>query len=501
MGPFNIFGNNAELKRIQAEYNQLKVKFAQLKTDRDQLKVAMRERLSKLKVEFEQLKAERDQLKVAMSEIGHMEAYGLQKAIVALKARKNQTEKEVKEVEAAASQRREVLNQQINDLNDQIVLKQKEVVQLDDEALLQSFGLYKPKYELANSSLYKAKLDQIQSHQAQMVKAGTAARSATAWTVNNSQKEGERMIKDYVKLILRSFNNECEAGLAKVKFNNVDSIEKQIKKAFDTLNKLGERMSIALTPEYLALKLEELYLFHEYQMKKQEEKETQKLIRQQMREEAKIMKEIEEARSKLKKEAKHFNKALTALNERLNNASTSVEREILETEKATIEQKLADISVDMVSIEKREQNTRAGYVYIISNIGSFGEDIYKIGVTRRLEPQDRIDELGSASVPFKFDVHALIFSEDAPALETALHRAFDHRRLNRMNKRREFFRVTLDEIESVVKTNFAKPVEFIRLADAPEFRQSLMFREDISASPINEHGLITQNQYLHSQPA
>ena len=309
------------------------------------------------------------------------------------------------------------------------------------------------------------------------------------------------MIKDYVKLILRSFNNECEAGLAKVKFNNVDSIEKQIKKAFDTLNKLGERMSIALTPEYLALKLEELYLFHEYQMKKQEEKETQKLIRQQMREEAKIMKEIEEARSKLKKEAKHFNKALTALNERLNNASTSVEREILETEKATIEQKLADISVDMVSIEKREQNTRAGYVYIISNIGSFGEDIYKIGVTRRLEPQDRIDELGSASVPFKFDVHALIFSEDAPALETALHRAFDHRRLNRMNKRREFFRVTLDEIESVVKTNFAKPVEFIRLADAPEFRQSLMFREDISASPINEHGLITQNQYLHSQPA
>lgn len=122
MGPFNIFGNNAELKRIQAEYNQLKVKFAQLKTDRDQLKVAMRERLSKLKVEFEQLKAERDQLKVAMSEIGRMEAYGLQKAIVALKARKNQTEKEVKEVEAAASQRREVLNQQINDLNDQIVL-------------------------------------------------------------------------------------------------------------------------------------------------------------------------------------------------------------------------------------------------------------------------------------------------------------------------------------------------------------------------------------------
>ncbi len=126
-----------------------------------------------------------------------------------------------------------------------------------------------------------------------------------------------------------------------------------------------------------------------------------------------------------------------------------------------------------------EEHTRAGYVYIISNIGSFGENIYKIGVTRRLDPTERVDELGDASVPFSFDIHATIFSDDAPALENAIHKAFEHRRMNMINYRREFFNVTLDEIENVVKTNFEKPVEFIRLPDASEYRQSIKTTRNI----------------------
>jgi hypothetical protein len=140
--------------------------------------------------------------------------------------------------------------------------------------------------------------------------------------------------------------------------------------------------------------------------------------------------------------------------------------------------KLAEIEQNKQDILNREQNTRAGYVYIISNVGSFGENVYKIGVTRRLDPQDRIDELGDASVPFKFDIHATIFSDDAPALEDALHQAFEHRRLNAINRRREFFNVTLKEIEEVVKTNFNKPVEFIELADAVEYRESLALKQE-----------------------
>ena len=140
--------------------------------------------------------------------------------------------------------------------------------------------------------------------------------------------------------------------------------------------------------------------------------------------------------------------------------------------KSEIESHLQHIDQEIKDIDYREANQKAGYVYIISNIGSFGEGIYKIGMTRRLDPQDRVDELGDASVPFKFDVHAMIFSDDAPALEAALHRAFDSRKVNMVNNRKEFFRVTLDEIEDVVKKSYDKTVEFTRLPQAEQYRET-----------------------------
>jgi hypothetical protein len=197
-----------------------------------------------------------------------------------------------------------------------------------------------------------------------------------------------------------------------------------------------------------------------------------------MREEAKLLREIEEMKLKIGKEEKHFTRALETINARLLKATDDTERALLESEKANIEQKLVEVEKNKQDIWNREQNTRAGYVYIISNVGSFGEHIYKIGVTRRFDPQERVDELGDASVPFDFDIHALIFSDDAPALETALHKAFEKRRLNMINRRREFFNVTLEEIEAVVRKNFNKPVEFIVLADAAEYRQSLILKSN-----------------------
>jgi hypothetical protein len=225
------------------------------------------------------------------------------------------------------------------------------------------------------------------------------------------------------------------------------------------------------------LKLEELYICYGYQIKKQDEKEEQKRIREQMREDAKVMKEIEEMKLKIEKEENHFNKAIENINAQLEKTQTESERNLLEKEQQVIIQRLSTIEKDKLDIQNREQNTRAGYVYIISNIGSFGENIYKIGVTRRLAPEDRIYELGDASVPFGFDIHAMIFSDDAPALEYAIHKAFEHRRLNLINRRREFFNVTLDEIEHEVKTNFSKPVEFVKMADAAQYRESLMLKK------------------------
>lgn len=433
-------------------------------------------RVSKIKAELAQANKERDLLKTAMAGTERMNAYELQKVIAALEERKTQVTREIEATETEVAKKRQSVAQQITELNQQITARKQQLIVLDEETLLQSFGFYTPRYDLQTSELYKAKLEHVREQQETMVKTGKAAYGSTSWSVNNSQKEGERMVKDYVKLILRSFNNECDASITNVKFNNIEQIEKKIRKAHETLNKLGERMSIVVAPQYRDLKLQELHLCHEYQVKKQQEKEEQKRIREQMREEAKLLKEIEEMKLKLEKEEKHFHKALETINRQLQQAKTEVERQALENEKVSIEQKIAVIDKDKHDVENREQNTRAGYVYIISNVGSFGENVYKIGVTRRLVPEERVDELGDASVPFDFDIHALVFSDDAPMLENALHKAFERQRLNMINRRREFFHITLDEIESVVKTNFNKPVDFIRLADADEYRQSLVLK-------------------------
>ena len=164
------------------------------------------------------------------------------------------------------------------------------------------------------------------------------------------------------------------------------------------------------------------------------------------------------------------------INEQLKTASDS-ERVAIEEKKAEIEGQLQKIDADFKNVDYREANQRAGYVYVISNIGAFGEDIYKIGMTRRLDPMDRVDELGDASVPFDFDVHAMIFSDDAPKLEAALHKAFANRKLNFINQRREFFHVTLEEIKKVVKENFDRSVEFIDIAPAEQYRESLALKE------------------------
>ncbi len=434
-------------------------------------------KINQIKDELAQAIKERDSLKATLSETERMDYAELKKAIADLQERKNIGLNQFKLLEDGYTQRKGEIEQQIAELQKQIEFKKRDLIIMDDEILLQSFGFYKPKYALQNSEEYKIQLDKIRAQQDAMVKAGKAAYGSTNWTINNSKAEGERMVKDYVKLILRSFNNECDASIINVKFNNIDSIEKKIRKAYETLNNLGKRMSIVISSDYLNLKIQELYLCHEYQEKKQEEKEEQKRLRAQMREEAKLLKEIEEAKFKLGKEEKHFNKALEKIELQLQTAKTDIEREALEKEKEMIEQKLVEVKKDMLDVETREQNTRAGYVYVISNIGSFGENVYKIGVTRRLDPTERVDELGDASVPFDFDIHAMIFSEDAPALENALHKAFENRKLNMINRRREFFKVSLSEIEQVVKKNFKKPVEFVELADAEEYRESLVLRK------------------------
>ena len=363
---------------------------------------------------------------------------------------------------------------EIDKLNQEINCKKKEIVTLDDEILVQEFGLYKPTNEFANALDYKEELAKIRSKQKDMIKNKLAVSGVTTWQVNGSSAKGKKMVSDTQKLLLRAFNTECDELISKVKYTNFDASLNKIYKSAETISKLGTIMNISITPAYLDLKVKELRLSFEYQQKKQEEKEAQKAARAELREAARLQKEIEAQRKKIEKEQTHYQ---TAYEHLLIQLQSDPENKDLLDKKLELESQLNDIDKAMKDIDYREANQRAGYVYVISNIGAFGPNVYKIGMTRRLDPQDRVDELGDASVPFNFDVHAMIFSDDAPALETALHRAFEDRKLNMVNTRREFFNVTLDEIQAVVKQNFDKTVEFLDVPDAEQYRISQKMKQ------------------------
>ncbi|KOO50872.1 DUF4041 domain-containing protein [Priestia koreensis] len=391
------------------------------------------------------------------------------------KEKLNTVIEELKIEKSALLQQKAQNESTIKETNVVITELKNQLSSVENESSLQDFGLYTPRYNLIDSEAYKKRLNKIRDKQKQLVSEYKAT-DHMIWTVNGSEKEGKKLTYDNIKMIIRAFNNECEVAVFKVKFNNIESIENRITSAHKTLNKLYKTNKISITNEYLNLKLEELHLAYEYEQKKEEEREEQRQIREQIKEEQRVIQEIKKQREKIEKEEKHFNQAIIVAYRQLQNAKDQ-EKLDLEEKVRELEAKLAEVQVQKEDVENRERNTRAGYVYIISNIGSFGENVYKIGMTRRLEPMDRVKELGDASVPFTFDVHAMIFSEDAPSLENALHKAFHHKRVNKINERKEFFHVSLDEIELEVKKNFNKVVEFTKLAEAEHYRESLRMNQ------------------------
>ncbi|NUM43021.1 MAG: DUF4041 domain-containing protein [Leptospiraceae bacterium] len=447
--------------------NELK---AEIKRLSQELEITKREQDGLIK--------ENSSLKAVLSDVEKMEYLELKKLTSELNSEKEKAKNDLEKFKEWFTKSKEAANQEVSILEKQIESLKQQVVILSDEILIQSFGFYEQRYNLQNSEQYKLRLEDVRSKQKWLIKTEKAVVFPGNVSLMGSLADGEKFIQDFVKLILRSFNSECDTNIANVKFNNVKSLEKKIFNDYDALNKLGKRMNISIAKEYLNLKLDELYLCYEYQAKKEDEKEEQRLIREQMREEAKVQKEIEEIKAKIEKEEKHFAKALKNINNQLDKTKSEDERILLEKERGSILEKMEFLEKDKLDVYKREQNTRAGYVYVISNIGSFGENIFKIGVTRRFDPTERVDELGDASVPFRFDIHAMIFSDDAPALENALHKAFENRRLNMINRRREFFRVSLEEIEEIVKSNFNKPVEIMKIAEAPEYRESLALKNN-----------------------
>ncbi|HRI71048.1 MAG TPA: DUF4041 domain-containing protein, partial [Polyangium sp.] len=366
---------------------------------------------------------------------------------------------------------------ELQKLGTEVEARQKELRSVEEALDIQAFGFYKPKYGFESSTQYTARLKGIRDEQQSMIKDNSAAPCDTTWTVGGSVSEGKKMVKQQAKLMLRAFNGECDAAIAKVRYDNAVIMQSRIEKAYADINKLGEVQRVFIAQRYLELKLAELHLVHEHREKVEEEKQEQKRIREQMREEQKALAEIERAKTEAEKEEAAKAAALEkAKAELAADEATSKQHEKLEALVARLENELKSALDQKAKAIARAQLTRSGHVYVLSNVGSFGENIYKIGLTRRLDPFDRVEELGDASVPFPFDVHAIIFAEDAPALETKLHKAFADRRVNLVNMRKEYFKVTLEEIQEEVKKHHGF-VSFTLTAEAEEFRKSISARQ------------------------
>lgn len=350
---------------------------------------------------------------------------------------------------------------------------QKEVIVLNDDLDLQEYGFFERKYKFSDSTKYKEELETLRKRQKQLVKDKKAGVIVRPMLLDNSKSKGRAMQNQLIKAMIRGFNGEVDAHLVKVTATNLSKKVDAVVKSFNQLNKMYSRNLVCLSNDYLELKISELQLAVEYELQKLEEKELLREQRAKEREDKKLQAELAAKRKQIEKDRKHFKQMLDNVEELLKTANEE-EKEKLNLQLAEYQDKLSELDELEEDIDYREGHATAGYVYIISNIGAFGEDVYKIGVTRRLDPMERIRELGSASVPFQFGVHALIFSEEAFSLEKELHNRFEKNKINKVNGRKEYFKVPFSDIKAVLEEHKELAIELTEKAEAFEYRQSLM---------------------------
>ena len=353
----------------------------------------------------------------------------------------------------------EVANARIAELN--AATSPEELVELDDERVLQEVGIYRYHHPLETADAYRDRLDSLQERTKELIKHGVAILASDLFTFNNSLARGRKMTSDFSKLMLRAYNAEADNCVRSLRAGNVLTAEKRLEKSVTTIAKLGSMMEMRVNPDYHGLRIEEIKLTADFLMKQQEEREAARGERERLREQREVEQELAAERERLDKQRTHYANALAALGATGDHSGV-----------ADLTAKLEAVEDAIANNDYRAANIRAGYVYVISNIGAFGPNVIKIGMTRRLEPLDRVRELGDASVPFPFDVHAMYFSDDAVTLENQLHEAFAERRLNRVNERREYFFATPDEVRTVLASKVGNLLEYTEHPEAMQYRQS-----------------------------
>ena len=405
-----------------------------------------RKRAKTTKMTVENHERELEQLKSKYSPIISIES-----ELDQLRSSAEEARKETDDIRAQYTDKRSTLRK----LEQQVAI-------YDERIAFAELGVYEPHFDFGDSDTYKASIKEVRDRQKVMVSSKTATVCPTDWTVDGSRPKGQTMINRQTRLTMRAFNNECEAAIANTRWNNVVAMEKRILNAAKQIDNANTSMNLVIHEDYVALKLDELHLTHEFRERLKVEKDERAERARAEREEKKLLADAEAA----EREERKFAELLSRAREQAGVDGGRI---------AELETKLVAAQAESKRARAMAQMTRSGYVYIISNIGSFGDDVVKIGLTRRLDPDDRVRELGDASVPFAFDTHAMIYSDDAPALEAALHKEFSDRRINASNLRKEFFRVALDEIEGAVRT-LAPDASFFKDREAQEWHETLALR-------------------------
>jgi len=390
-----------------------------------------------------ELEAENEQLREILKSIGVQQRDLLRQELAQLEARVRGAERELRQLEET-------------------------LVQSSDTALLQEVGIYKYHHPLQNSVEYKPVLDKIEEQTKSLVKSNKAVTATTSWSVNGSQKEGQKMVKEVSKLMLRAYVAEADNCIRSLKPSTRDSLIERLAKTRTTIAKLGQSMDIRISDEFHELKVSEIRTTADFLKKKEEEKEAERENRARLREEEKVAKEIAAEQAKLEKEKQKIAVAL----EKMQSVDPQKQDEKHVAGIQAMQATLVEIDSGLTGLTERAANVKAGHVYVISNVGSFGSSIIKIGMTRRLDPEDRVKELSDASVPFQYGIHALFFSNDAQGLEAALHEKFDHKRVNLANRRREFFFATPAEVREALIELDGHVLEFDERPDDEEYLQS-----------------------------
>lgn len=347
------------------------------------------------------------------------------------------------------------------DLQRQIESAKKDVIEIDDQKILQDVGIYQFRHPLASAQEYEERLDHIQQQRKDLVRTKNAITAASDWRVNNSLREGSKMTNQVSRLMLEAYNASLENTIRTLKPYTLDRAIERMNKVKERVEKNGQVLGVNVTSPYHNLAIRELELVSDYQIKKEQEREALREERAKEREERQARVEYAREKKKLEKERELYLQALAKL---------AVERA---QERAEIEAKIGETDKQIEAVANREANIRTGFVYVISNVGSLGPDMIKIGLTRRLDPIDRVKELSDASVPFPFDIHALIFSHDAVSLEREIHERLEPFRVNLVNSRREYFYSSPEKVRGIIEelgTEYL--LEFQSEVEAYEWRES-----------------------------